>query len=67
MPVVTDIIACDQLTLPSLPVAVAVNLIVNLMALAGKHALDNDEQVCNRIRQEAVRRIQGLLIDDYDE
>ncbi len=67
MLVISDLIDLDSLTIFSLLLAIAIDLIVILMALAGSYALDDDEHVFNRVRADANRRVKDLPENDSYE
>ncbi|MEZ5359329.1 MAG: hypothetical protein R3F48_10925 [Candidatus Zixiibacteriota bacterium] len=67
MLVIQDLLTFDYLAFFSLLLAVSIDLIVILMALAGSYALDDDEHVFNRVRTDANRRVKNIAEDDHDE
>ncbi|MCK5127118.1 MAG: hypothetical protein KAR42_12765 [candidate division Zixibacteria bacterium] len=64
MLVINDLTDLDQLTIFSLLLAIAIDLIVILMALAGSYAMRDDEHVFNRVRHDAINRVKGIPEND---
>lgn len=64
MLVINDLFVMDKLTLFALLLAVAIDAVVILIALAGSYAFDDDEQVFNKARRDAAERIKTMLSGD---
>ncbi|MFH2036265.1 MAG: hypothetical protein ABIJ45_07680 [Candidatus Zixiibacteriota bacterium] len=67
MLVLKDLISMDQLTLFSLLLAIIIDLIIILMALAGSQASTNEELIFERIKSEASRQIKKIDPGNSDE
>lgn len=64
MLIIGDLKRMDGLTIFSITLAIAIDLIVMLMALAGSYSFGEEEQLLERIRREASRRIREIRTDD---
>lgn len=64
MLIIGDLKRMDGLTIFSILLAVAIDLIVILMALAGSFAMGDEEQLLDRIRREAAQRIRKIPTND---
>ncbi|MEE9443168.1 MAG: hypothetical protein V3V99_10945 [candidate division Zixibacteria bacterium] len=61
MLVINDLLIMDNLALFALLLAIAIDAVVILIALAGSYAFDDDEQVFNKARRDATERIKSIL------
>jgi len=62
--VIADLANFDGVTVFSLLLAIAVDLIVILMAFAGSYSLQSEDFVLERVKQDAARRIRDMSLDD---
>jgi len=67
MLVMNDLFEMDYLAAFSLLLAVAIDLIVILMALAGSFILDDEDHLFNRVRRDAAARVNHLPLENTEE
>ena len=64
MMVLSDLVQMDRLVFISLMLAVSIDLIVILMALAGSYATAHGDFVFRKVAEDAARRLSRLSLDD---
>ncbi len=67
MLVIGDLFAMDHLAAFSLLLAIAIDLIVIIMALAGSHISDDTDYILERLRQDMARRLGKIELDDAEQ
>ncbi len=67
MMVINDFFEMDRLALFSILLAIVIDLIIILMALAGSHHMNEEDYLFDRLRQNATRRIRRLKFGDEKE
>ncbi len=66
MLVIDDLFEMDYLAAFSLALALAIDLIVVLMALAGSHFLEGPDFVFDRVKRHSAQRIREVSLDDSE-
>lgn len=67
MMVINDFFEMDRLALFSILLAIVIDLIIILMALAGSHHMNEEDYLFDRLRQNATRRIRKLKFREKEE
>jgi len=67
MLVLKDLLVMDHLTLFSLLLAIIIDLIIILMALAGSQAMTNEELIFEKIKAEASDQIKNINAENSDD
>ncbi len=67
MLVIGDLFKMDHLAAFSLLLAIAIDLIVIIMALAGSHITDDTDYILDRVRQDMARRLGKVELDDAEQ